>query len=96
MKKARNNPVFATYDTMVSLNNWTKLIDVMRKVTGTEIVESKDYIYFKVYYIELSVEDKNEIFVSVSSLPCDQNHEFLGVTEYTENHEMCFVFKRIK
>lgn len=89
--------IFATHDTMVSLNNWTKLVDIMKKITGTNIVENEDYVYFKVYYTEgLTVEDKNEIFVSVSSLPCSKKHEFLGVTEYNDNKEMCFVFRKNK
>ena len=94
-REVKEHSIFATFDTMVSLNNWTKLIDVMKKVSGTDIVENDDYVYFKVYYTEgMSVEDKNEIFVSISSLPCDKKHEFLGVTEYNDNKEMCFVFRK--
>ena len=95
--EVKEHSVFATYDTMVSLDNWTKLIDVMKKITGTDVVENDDYVYFKVYYTEgMSVEDKNEVFVSISSLPYDKKHEFLGVTEYNDNKEMCFVFRKMK
>ena len=93
--EARKSSAFITYDTMMSLNNWTKLVDVMKKIRGTDIVENDDYVYFKVYYTEgLTVEDKNEIFVSISSLPCSKNQAFLGVTEYNDNKEMCFVFRK--
>lgn len=82
-------------DTKISLNNWSKLINVMKRVSSTEIVENDEYIYFKIYYEDgLSTEDKNEIFVSISSLPLNNEHMFLGVKEYIENNEMCFVFKK--
>ena len=83
------------YDTKVSLNNWSKLIDIMKKISSTELVENDEYFYFKIFYENsLTIEDKNEIFVSISSLPLSEDHVFLGVKEYLENHEMCFVFKK--
>ena len=89
--------VFAVCDVKEQLDNWAKLIPVMKKLDRTDKVEDTEYIYFKVYYIDfLSVEDKNEIFISISSLPLNKGTTFLGVREYLENHEMCFVFKKGK
>lgn len=84
-------------DTMYSLRNWSKLVNVMKKITSTNTVEDDDYVYFKVYYEgNFTLEDRNETFASVSSLPLNKNHIFLGVKEYMDNSEMCFVFKKKK
>ena len=94
-KEVKEYSVFATYNTRISLDNWAKMVYVMKRISSTSIVEDDDYFYFKVYYDgSLTVEDKNEIFVSISSLPVDKGCMFLGVREYLENHEMCFVFKK--
>lgn len=82
-------------DIKIFLNNWTKLVEIMKKISSTDLVENDNHLYFKIYYKDnLTVEDKNEIFVSISSLPLNNDHVFLGVGEYLENHEMCFFFKR--
>lgn len=86
-----------TNNIVASLNNWGKLVHILKKIRDTEIVMGEAYIYFKVYYFEnLSIDDRNELFVSISSLPCDTSYHFLGITEYLDNKEMCFVFKKVE
>lgn len=94
-KKERIAANHRSHDIMESLNSWSSLVDVLKRVASTEIVEFENYIYFKVYYTDsFTTTDRNEVFVSISSFPPDENYTFLGVREYLENHEMCFVFKR--
>lgn len=52
----------------------------------------KEYMYVKIYYIEMTVPQKNDLFIEISELETDWT--FLGVQEYYENHEMCFVFRK--
>lgn len=96
-KETENYSSFTLCDLKDYLDNWSKLINIMKKVEKADMVEDDDYIYFKIYYTgNLPVEDKNEIFVSISSLPFNDDISFLGVREYLENHEMCFVFRKKK
>ena len=93
--KTKREATFTFYDTKLSLNNWSRLVDVMKRVLSTDLVENDGYLYFKVYYGDnFSTEDRNEVFASISSLPLSENHTFFGVREYLENHEMCFVFEK--
>lgn len=94
-KKNKEKEALTAHETIDSLKNWSKLVNVMKKISSTDIVEDEDYYYFKVYYTgNFTVDDKNETFVSVSYLPLSKEHIFLGVKEYLENNEMCFVFKK--
>ena len=52
----------------------------------------EDYMYIKIYYTTMTTSQKNDLFSEISEI--ETTYSFLGVREYCENHEMCFVFRR--
>ena len=61
-------------------------------ITDYNISYYEDYMYIKVYYTQMSIPQKNDLYLEIAAL--DTDWSFLGVREYYENHEMCFVFRK--
>lgn len=61
-------------------------------ITGYDISYFEDYMYIKIYYTTMTIPQKNDLFLEISEI--ETEYSFLGVREYYENHEMCFVFRK--
>jgi len=61
-------------------------------ITGYDISYFEDYMYVKIYYTTITISQRNELFLEISEI--ETEYSFLGVREYYENHEMCFVFRK--
>lgn len=61
-------------------------------ITSYDVSYFEDYMYIKIYYTIMTVSQKNDLFLEISEI--ETEYSFLGVREYYENHEMCFVFRK--